>query len=152
VPELVLHDLQVRSGGQGKGGCAVPQAVQRDRRQPGLADQAAEQAGQPVRPDWLTGPGGEHVPGLGPASPGGGPLGLLAALMGTQRRDRGPVERDHPASRVAFRRPGDQPPAELLQLLGHRQRPGIQIHVAPPEPGGLAAAQPAQRDQVEQRV
>jgi hypothetical protein len=39
VPELVLHNLQVRPGGQGEGGGTVPQPVQRDRRQPGPGDQ-----------------------------------------------------------------------------------------------------------------
>jgi|ERR1700722_20993 len=51
VAELVLHDLEVGSRGQGEGGGAVPQSVQGDRRQPGGGDQLREKAGHPVRPE-----------------------------------------------------------------------------------------------------
>jgi hypothetical protein len=68
-----------------------------------------------------------------------------------QRGDGGPVQCDDPASGVALRRPGDQPAAELLQLPRHGQGPCVEVEVAPPQAGGLAAAQPAQRDEVEQR-
>jgi hypothetical protein len=130
----------------------VAQPVQGDRRQPGVRDQAAEQPCQPVRPDRLPRHRGEHVPGLGPSPSSGGSLGLLPHVVGTQRRDRRLVERDDPPPGIAPGRPGHQPPAELLQLPGHRERPGVEVKVAPPQAGGLAAAQPAQRHQMEQRI
>jgi hypothetical protein len=104
VAELVLHDLEVGSRGQGDGGGAVPQPVQRDRRQPGGGDQLREQAGHPVRPERGPGHGGEHVPGLGP--PGGGPLGPLPGPVLAQRGDGGLVQGDDPAPGAALRRPG----------------------------------------------
>ena len=66
--------------------------------------------------------GGEHVPGLGPPRPGGGPLGLLPEPVFAQRRDRCGVQRDHPPPGA-----GHQPAAGLLQLTGHRQRPGTEV-------------------------
>jgi hypothetical protein len=51
-----------------------------------------------------------------------------------------------------FGGPAISRPAELLQLPRHGQGPGIEVEVAPPQADGLAAAQPAQRDEVEQRV
>jgi hypothetical protein len=59
--------------------------MQGDRRQPGHSNQAAEVARQPVRPH-LAGPRGEHVPGLGPAGPGGA-LGQLAGPVLAPVRD-----------------------------------------------------------------
>jgi hypothetical protein len=38
------------------------------------------------------------------------------------------------------------------QLMGHGQGLGVEVQVAPPQPHGLASAQPSWRDQVEQRV
>jgi hypothetical protein len=69
-----------------------------------------------------------------------------------QRGDGGLVQGDDSASGAALRRLGDQPAAELLQLPRHGQGPGIEVEVAPPQAGGLAAAQPAQRYEVEHRV
>jgi len=62
VAELVLHHLQVRPGREGEGGCAVPQPVQRDRRQPGRGDQPAARR----RPTPLS-PGGAAKPRSRPA-------------------------------------------------------------------------------------
>jgi len=150
VPELILDHLQVRPGGEREGRRAVPQPVQSDRRQPGLVHQAAEQPGQPVRPDRCPGADGEHVPGLSPSRSCGGMLGPLAGLVSAQRRDGGRIQRDHPPACLAFRRPGYQPPAQLLQLPGHRQRARIQV--LPPQPGHLTPAQPAQRHQVKHPI
>ena len=38
--------------------------------------------------------------------------------------------------------------AVLLQLLTDRRHPGVQVHVAPPQPGRLTTPQPPQSDQV----
>ena len=84
--------------------------------------------------------------------PGGASLGPLPDPVLAQRGDGGLVQRDDPASGVALRRPGDQPAAELLQLPRHGQGPRVEVEVAPPQAGGLAAARPAQRDEVKQRV
>jgi hypothetical protein len=110
VAELVLHDLEVGSRGQGDGGGAVPQPVQRDRRQPGGGDQLREQPGHPVPPERSPGHGGTRTRSR-PTGPGGGPLGLLPDPVLTQRRDGGPVQGDDPASGIALRRPDDQPAA-----------------------------------------
>jgi hypothetical protein len=40
----------------------------------------------------------------------------------------------------------------LLQLPADHRAAAVQVHVAPPQPAGLAAAQATQRDQIEHRV
>ena len=54
--------------------------------------------------------------------------------------------------RAVFGGPHDQVTAVLLQLLTDRRHPGIQVHVAPPQPGRLTTPQPPQRDQVIRRA
>jgi hypothetical protein len=48
MSELGLDRLEVRTGGQGETGCAVPQIMQTYWWQAGVGDQVAEPAGQPV--------------------------------------------------------------------------------------------------------
>jgi hypothetical protein len=49
VPELITDDLQVRPGGQRKGGRAVPQIMQSYWRQVGGGDEIPEGPGEVVR-------------------------------------------------------------------------------------------------------
>src|SRR5690606_19241088 len=75
-------------------------------------------------------------------------LRLLSGAVHAQRRDGGAVQRDHPG---AVRRLGcarGQPAVPALHLPADHRGSCVQVDLAPPQSGRLAAPQPAQRDQV----
>lgn len=123
------------------------EVVQLDRRQPQLADQVVEAAGQEVgcsgAPSSATNTYPEFLPCLDSCAL----LGAQRAAVLAQQPHRSPVQGDQPTACRGLRRPDrDQVAAGDAMLLDHRH-PGIQVDVGPPQPGRFTAPQAAQRDQ-----
>ncbi len=148
MPEHLLHYPQVHPRGQGQRGRAMAQVVQADGRQARSRGQRAEGAGQPVGSHRVPVEVGEHQPARPVAGPVRARLGPLPVTVGTQRRDGRVIQGDDPGAVRRLGRADRQPAVVLLQLLGDHRGLAVQVDVAPAQPGGLAATQPAQRDQV----
>lgn len=124
-----------------------PQVVQPDRRQPGLADQMTEAAGQDVGVQRRAVLGDEDVPSVLPDLVRRFLLDVLPAAVLAEQPDRVPVQSDQPAAGRGLRlADGDQVAVSDALLLDHRH-PGVQVDVCPPQPRGFTTAQAAQRDQ-----
>jgi hypothetical protein len=143
VAHHVLHHLQFHPSGQGERGGTVAQVMQPDRRQPGGLGEDAEVAGEPVGGQRVAAEAGEDVAAVMVAGL------VLAGAVGAQRGDGGVVQGDDAGAVAGLGRAGDHVPVVLLQLLGDDRDTLVEVDVAPAQPGGLAAAQPAQGDQVE---
>jgi hypothetical protein len=73
-------------------------------------------------------------------------------VVAAQDGDGEPVERDHANAADGLGLAKGQLATVLLELSADQQRPVVQVHIAPTQGAGLAAAQPDQDDQPEQRV
>ena len=146
VPEHVLDDFQVDTHSEGEAG-AVAQVVQADRRQGAGVVELAEVARQPVRRHGITVKPGEYVATVEVVLPGSGALGELPCAVGTQGRDGGAVQGDHPLTMSRLGRAQGDVAVVLLELPGDDRGAGIEVDIAPAQPGGFAAPQAAQRNQ-----
>jgi hypothetical protein len=79
-------------------------------------------------------------------------LSLLAAAMVAHQADGGSIERYGAAAGGGLRWADMHGASVGDALLLDGDRAGVQVDVAPAQPGGLAAAQPAQRDQSPHRI
>jgi len=77
-----------------------------------------------------------------------GALGLLSCFVGAQHRDGGAIQRDGALAAGGLRRAQHQAAVVLLELAGDDRGGAVEVDVAPAQPGRLAPAQPAQRDQM----
>jgi len=134
-----------------RAGRAVAEVVEPTGGRPGLGRQLPEAAGQPVGGHRVALDAG-HVPAVVIAGSRGRALGFPGGAVPTQHGDGGAVERDRALPACCLGRVGDEVPAILLQLLADHRGRAVQVDVTPAQPGGLAAAQPAQRYQVIGRI
>ncbi|MGH3535099.1 MAG: hypothetical protein ACRDQG_10400 [Pseudonocardiaceae bacterium] len=72
--------------------------------------------------------------------------------MAAQHGDGEPVERDRANAAGGLGVTDGELAAVLLELSTNQQHPVVEVHVAPAQGAGLAAAQSDQGDQPEQRV
>jgi hypothetical protein len=147
MPDQFLHGLEVGTGRVGQGGRAVAEVVQPHRRQPGQLDEAVEAAGQPVGVQRCAVRGGERVSGVLPSRAGRWAFGALPAQVGAQQPGGDPVEGDDPAAGRGLRRADRDGAAVGDALLPDHDDAVVEVDVGPAQPGRLAAAQSAQRDQ-----
>ena len=122
--------------------------MQADGRQSACVVELAEVARQPVRRHGVTVGPGEHVAAVEVVPSGGGALGELACAVGTQGSDGGAVQGDDPLAVSRLGRAQGDVAVVLLELPGDDRGAGAEVDVAPAQPAGFAAPQPAQRDQV----
>jgi hypothetical protein len=127
----------------GQGGGAVAQVVQPDGREPGFVGQLPEVASQPVGRHRVTVESGEHVSAVAVAVSHRGAFGLLGGVVAPQHDDGGAVQGDHALAAGCLGRAEGQVPVVLLQLLADHGGCAVEVDVAPVQPGGLAAVQPA---------
>jgi hypothetical protein len=96
--------------------------------------------------------GGEHIAGVLPRLPGRGPFVLLAPPVRSQHGHGRPVQRHGSAAGRGLRWPDRHRCAVGQPLLVDRQRPLVEVQIAPAQTRCLASAQPAQRDEPPHRV
>ncbi len=152
VAEHLRHHLEVRAAGQRQRRRAVAQVVQPDRRQVSLLEQAGEQPGDAVGHQRGAVLDGEHQPAVGPGRTPLQPLLELADPVQPQDVDGGGVQRDGALAALALGFAGFEVRAELQDLPADGQRRLLQIDLGPAQPDGLAVAQTAEGDDVQQGV
>ena len=140
VPEHVLHHPQVHPGGQRQGGRAVGEVMQPDRRHPGLHRESADGPGQPVGCHRVTAWAGEHVPTVLIGRTAFDPFQGLLLPVPTKRGDGRAVQSERPFAAGGLGWADDHMAVVLLQLLADRRYAGVQVDVAPAQPGRLATA------------
>jgi len=118
------------------------------RRQARGVGMLTEVAGQAVGCQRVTMEARQHVPAVVVAITGLCALQPLEGDVCPQDRDGGAVQGDDPLAVGCLRRAHRDVPVVLLQLSGDDCRGRVQVDVAPAQPAGIAAAEPAQRDQV----
>ena len=125
MPEPLGDDLERLAGGQRRGGVAVPDAVQGDRRQAGVADQGGEPLGDVLGVEDLAVLAGEDQAGVGPGRPPGQALLELPDAVGLQG-GRGEVSPSGITSRTGqtHRTPEPWGPGSKEQLRGRHERCG----------------------------
>lgn len=151
MPQPRADDLEVGPAGEGQRGCSVAEAVQPDRRQVGVADHPVEGAADEIRVQRAAVLAGEDEAGVLPHGRVRRRLGTLTLSVGAEHLDGAAAEGDHSFA-VGLGRGLLGGPAELDDLAGDDDLPVLEVDVDPRQPDGLASAQAAEGDEVEQGV
>jgi hypothetical protein len=129
----------------------MPKVVQPDRREVSLPHQHLEVPGDEF---WVQGGSVRSRKHQGPRSPSltrGAPLQVLCLPVRTQHR-HGPLIERHQTLAPSLRLGHRGAVAELHDLAGDDDLPVLEVDVDPRQSDGLASAQPAEGDEVEQGV
>lgn len=129
VPQPVLHDVQVHSGGAREGRRALTEVVESDRGKPGLAGEEGEPVGHVRRVLGAAVGLVDHEPGLHPVLPGGLFLGVASVEVSGEHQSGVLVEGDGAFGTVGLGCAHGGFPAVLHDLVGHVDRASLQVYV-----------------------